>query len=123
MAAHFSSKSGMIAVSVRGARNQPLQKVVSWISSAERSPTRLRPSRLHDPPSVSVLPSKTPVFGLLPEKTVATSRMPSVWFHHSDSIVTGMYLLLSEVVPDERANSDTRPGAVTLRTPSIIRSI
>ena len=69
------------------------------------------------------MPSKTRVFGLLAEKTVATSRMPSVWFHHSDSIVTGMYLLLSEVVPDERANSDTRPGAVTLRTPSIIRSI
>ena len=63
MAAHFSSKSGMIAVSVRGARNQPLQKVVSWISSAERSPTRLRPSRLHDPPSVRVLPSKTRVPG------------------------------------------------------------
>ena len=44
MAAHFSSKSGMIAVSVRGARNQPLQKVVSWISSAERSPTAARPA-------------------------------------------------------------------------------
>ena len=49
--------------------------------------------------------------------------MPSVWFHHSDSVVTGMYLLRSEVVPDERAKSVTRPGAVTLRTPSRIRSM
>ena len=48
--------------------------------------------------------------------------MPSVWFHHSDSIVTGMYLLLSEVVPDERANHRTRPGAATSASPAIIRS-
>lgn len=110
-------------MAVRGARNQPLQNVVSWISTADRSPTRLRPSRLHDPPRVSVLPSKTFVFGLLAANTVATSRMPSVWFHQSDSSVTGMYLLRSEVVPDERAKSFTRPGAVTLRSPASIFSI
>ena len=48
--------------------------------------------------------------------------MPSVWFHQSESRVTGMYLLRSEVVPDERAKSVTRPGEVTLRIPSSIRS-
>ena len=39
--------------------------------------------------------------------------MPSVWFHQSDSSVTGMYLLRSDVVPDERAKSFTRPGEAT----------
>ena len=123
IASTLRSKSGMSAVAIRGARNQPLQNVVSCISMADRSPTRLRPSRLHDPPSVSVLPSKTPVFGLLPEKTVATSRMPSVWFHQSDSSVTGMYLLRSDVVPDERAKSFTRPGEATFFSPASIFSI
>ena len=69
------------------------------------------------------MPSKTFERGLLAAKTVATSRMPIVWFHHSDSRVTGMYLLRSEVVPDERAKSVTRPGAVTSDSPASIRSM
>ena len=123
MASALRSKSAMRAVCIFGARNQPLQKVVSWMSSAERSPTRFDPSCRHEPPSVSVLPSKTFERGLLAAKTVATSRMPIVWFHHSDSRVTGMYLLRSEVVPDERAKSVTRPGAVTSDSPASIRSM
>ena len=59
MASALRSKSAMRAVCIFGARNQPLQKVVSWMSSAERSPTRFDPSCRHEPPSVSVLPSKT----------------------------------------------------------------
>ena len=49
--------------------------------------------------------------------------MPSVWFRQTDSRVTGMYLLRSEVVPDERAKSVTRPGNETSRSPERIRSM
>ncbi len=107
---------------MRGARNQPLQKVVSWIRIADRSPASTDPSRRHVPPSVRVLPSNTRLPGCAAAKSAATSRMPRVWQPHSDSRVTGMYLERSEVVPDDLAKSVTRPGAATLRSPASIRS-
>ena len=92
------------------------------MSTADRSPVKTPCSIEQEPPSVRVLPSKTRVWGCAWAYTEATSRIPSVWFHQTDSRVTGMYLLRSEVVPDERAKSVTRPGAVTSASPALIRA-